>query len=703
MKNTPDMKKGFAMRRDRMLALAFLGTGMALLAGCSGGGAGNDSTGTTGPQGAALKGTVMGGQQPVVGSTVTIFAVGTTGNGSAATSLGSATTDAKGNWSISVACGSAADQVYVVATGGNAGFAGANAQLGMMAALGNCGPAATATTVNINEVTTIAASYALAQFISISGSSPNEVVNIGASSTNATGIANAMAIATTNLADFNTGKVPASLPAGVTAPSATLYSLANLIAACVNSTGGTAGDATACGTLFTDATPSGGTAPTNTLQAALDIALNPSNNVAALFNDVPASPVFAGGLGSAPNDWSLALQYQPTDLQATAASAGSQPASYGLAIDGSGNAWVTMFDGAKVVKVGPTGTAVSPSGGYTATGAVTQTWDLAIDPAGNVWVTNYTSPAGTNSGLGSVVKLSGADGSDLSSGGFAGGGVINHASAVAFDGTSASFKAYVTDLDSTSDANRGLLVQVDPATGALVNSTDVNLNKAKALAIDGNQNIWVADELTTTGNVKGAMTEVPEASFTPGPQITTGGVFAPYQVAIDQGNNVWLANDGANSTGTGNSVSKFNNSGTAISPTAGFSTGGSKVNSPWGLAIDGANNVWVAVQSNVSSPAGFTGGVLEMTSAGTLVGPSGFVGLTGGLKGATGPVSQPSSIAIDASGNVWVGTNSSKVVFNAGTSSSAGSISGGISTGLTVVIGAAAPVKTPMIGVPAAP
>ncbi len=72
-----------------------------------------------------------------------------------------------------------------------------------------------------------------------------------------------------------------------------------------------------------------------------------------------------------------------------------------------------------------------------------------------------------------------------------------------------------------------------------------------------------------------------------------GGLSNPYGIAIDGAGNVWAANNGGNS----NSVSEFNSSGTPISGSNGYVSNG--LLEPYGIAIDGSGNVWVA--SDLSS------------------------------------------------------------------------------------------------------
>ena len=113
------------------------------------------------------------------------------------------TTDANGSFTITGDYNCTPNtQVYLYALGGNPG-AGINSAAGLLAALGNC-PAsgsflASLPFVQVNEVTTIAAAYAMAGFAT-------DATHVSSSGTPLaqTGIANAFANAT-NLADITTG------------------------------------------------------------------------------------------------------------------------------------------------------------------------------------------------------------------------------------------------------------------------------------------------------------------------------------------------------------------------------------------------------------------------------------------------------------------------------------------------------------------
>ena len=255
-----------------------------------------------------LSGSLHGGQQPVAGASIQLFAVASTDAGAATPLLGSpVSSDRHGLFTITglYTCPSAATQVYLTAVGGNPGLPGTinNAASGLMASLGPCGSLSAQTHVVLNEVTTIATVWSLAPFMS-------SYQRIGASPANQ-GLLEAAAATINQLVDLSTGLGPGpALPMGATAPIAKLNMLADMLAICINSVGGVAGDGSPCGRLFAASTPTGYSVPTNVLEAALQIAKNPSSNVSALYDLVSPFAPFQPTLSAAPADWTLSISNQ---------------------------------------------------------------------------------------------------------------------------------------------------------------------------------------------------------------------------------------------------------------------------------------------------------------------------------------------------------------------------------------------------------
>ena len=272
----------------------------ALLAGCGYSGPTNANTPV------ALSGNVHGGMQAVSGSTIQLYAAGTDGDGSVALPLLSSTvkTDSNGNFTIPAAygCPSASSPVYVVASGGSPGTeASNNPDLVLAAVLGPCEKLSASTPVSVNEVTTVGSVSPLAAYM-------NDAKHLGSASGDAAFLT---AVATVpEFINSTQGSTPGTPTAtSYFAESAKLNSLADALAACVNSSGGSAGDGSPCGQLFAAATPAGGSAPSDTLTAALRIAQNPKNHVANIYSLAVASPPFAPALTTPPTDWALALSY----------------------------------------------------------------------------------------------------------------------------------------------------------------------------------------------------------------------------------------------------------------------------------------------------------------------------------------------------------------------------------------------------------
>ena len=286
-------------------------------------------------------GVVSGAGLPVSGAAIQLWAVGTGGDASSATPLlsGTLTTSdgsgvANGNanggnrsntlpagaFTLTGAyvCPTASTPVYLTATGGNPGLAsGTNPQLALMTFVGNCGALGAAPAVVLNEVTTVATVAALGGYMTVAGSfgalsyntiTTNANVRKAFPDDSAPFAQNALKV--TQYANLQTGRAPGpALPAGHGASTAVLVSLANTLAACVHSTGGAAGDGSACGKLFTYASFPGKSIPTDTVAAAVAVLQNPSqlylqnpgystDTTCNLWSLGSASPVFAGGATS---------------------------------------------------------------------------------------------------------------------------------------------------------------------------------------------------------------------------------------------------------------------------------------------------------------------------------------------------------------------------------------------------------------------
>jgi hypothetical protein len=141
----------------------------------------------------ALSGIAHGGPNPIVGGIVTLYATSNSPYGSAAgTALGTAVTGLDGGFTfVAPAVCTAGQQAYVTVQGGNPG-GGSNPNYRLVAALGPCANISAATTIWVDEASTVAAAYALRPFASVgAGVGPSTLaVNIGAPANNnaATGV-----------------------------------------------------------------------------------------------------------------------------------------------------------------------------------------------------------------------------------------------------------------------------------------------------------------------------------------------------------------------------------------------------------------------------------------------------------------------------------------------------------------------------------
>ena len=297
------MQKAFS----RLFAIIVPATAMSVLslAGCATSATNGPST-PMGPVSHTVSGSVHGGQQPVTGSTIALYAAGKSGLFSQPRSMltSSVITDSLGNFDITgkYQC-QPADQVYIVAAGGNAG-SGENGSLVLMAALGPCSDLSASTFIVINEVTTVASAFALTGFM-------NSIQEVGADySVPAQAHALAAAFADVKtLVDVSQGFALQTSTGNGIVPFATINSLADSMSACVNATA----LSPSCINLFSFTLGFHTGPPQDTTQAVINLAKAPAGNAAAIWLLAPANPPFLPTLTSAPSTYAIVVQH-PSDV-----------------------------------------------------------------------------------------------------------------------------------------------------------------------------------------------------------------------------------------------------------------------------------------------------------------------------------------------------------------------------------------------------
>ena len=380
-----------------LFSLAVLGT-----TGCSMMNQGSSASSPSTLTAQSIQGRVIGGQQPVVGATIQLYAAGTaTGYGAGATALltTSVTTNSNGEFTITGDYSvSTPSYFYIVSTGGSPGNGNPpNPDIVLMAAISGC----TATTglssslfININEVTTAAAVLELQPFIAAPTGIVGAPVLIGAPAANYNDLRAAFENVS-SLAAISTGAVVN--PAG--SKGKLINTLADILASCVNSDP-TSPTPNNCSNLFSYATPSSDTAATDTVQAAWYIAQNPTTNVSALFGLVPPSPPFVA-LSSVPASFAVSA---PTDLVGCiAVLGGSAVTSTGSTVVSGGDLGIYPTTGAAVTGF----TFSSPTGPGIVTGAPA-TVHLADSVAQN-GQTDLLNAYNYAAGLTSTENLTGQD------------------------------------------------------------------------------------------------------------------------------------------------------------------------------------------------------------------------------------------------------------------------------------------------------
>lgn len=572
----------------------------------------------------------------------------------AAERLAATTTDSDGSFTVDIrTIQRATSVVYVLATapGGSA-----STDTATFAAI----LPTDAETVTLNERSTVAAGYALAQFTDadgVAGADP--------------GLPNA-ALMAANLVDAETGDYGAVLTSSPNGTETTALpaftSLANMLSACVL-------DTAACTTLIDEAGTRADERPVDTFRAFSAIARDPGAVVAPLYD---LSQVVAGGrpgLTEQPSAWTLALRFDGDGQTLDGPGA--------FAVDPEGNVWVNNnyeYNGDPeqptcasdlLLKFSPDGQMV---GKYSGGGLSGSGFGIAFDPSGQLWLSNFgfAGEGCTEQPPHNSLSLFTIEGEPLSP---------------ETTGFTAGNLAWPQGMDVTAS---GDVWTANCQTGTVTVYPGGDPEQAKTLDGGLEQAFGVVDtgsHVVVSGIANSSVAVFDYDGTLLGGAPLSGDAFVlPMGVAADADGNVWVANSGSTtlpcperpiSSGPTGSVALIAADGQTV--TGPFSGGG--VTRPWGIATDGNGNVWVAnfADQRVSAFCGTSPETCPGDlSTGDAISPDdtgyGFDGLV-----------RNTGLIVDPSGNLWVANNWEEVPLQTNP--------GGHQ--LVTFIGIAAPVEVP--------
>ena len=673
------MKSGIA----KILLFSCLAATISLLSGCPSSGSGN----TTVIYGVVSTG---GGSTPIAigGAAITIYQV----QSGALSVVTQTTSDGSGHFTVKVPSNLANTTTnpityYAVAS--------KSPSIQLMASLGT-GPISA---VRINELTTVASAYAFAQlfrsdYLVAANALPMSI---------AAGMAE-------NLVSAQTGSASTVIqtsPNGYeTNTWSALGTLANVLAAC------TQGISNACSNLFALTPNASGVTPTTTLQAIVNIALNPAVNVSGIYNlgNVVTSYVPALNANQAPNSSAPLQKLDAWTMAVKVNNSGSSSCPFGgpanLAFDANGYAWINNnvvqgqpYSSNCLMVLKPNGQPAdgllnTPNSPITGGGIYGSAFGVAVDKLGYIWSGNfgwggppYWPPSG------SVTKLSALGVPISPDTGYISG--LTRVQGLAVDQSNNIWMA--------SYGNNAIVVYPNQITNP-VSYVDSNVQPF-GMAISSDGYAWVTYQGSNTVSKlrysNGGITKL----FT----VTLANGSVPKGIAVDSLGNAWVAAGGTST------VYVINPSGTIIGT---YTDQG--LNGPWGVSLDAKGNAWVAnfgtedwtsrysiVQlcgATGNCPAGISMGTAITPSTGYTLPSAGSQVLLNSGEPLYGPGKLPSYLPLmrmtsanpDMAGNIWAANNwkppgAYDLLVNPG------------GDGMVIFIGVAAPTKAPSLGPAQAP
>ena len=354
----------------------------------------------------------------------------------------------------------------------------------------------------------------------------------------------------------------------------------------------------------------------------------------------------------------------------------------GVAVDGASNIYIVDTANRRIRKVNASngnistiagsGTSGFGGDGGAATSAMFENPSgVAVDGDGNFYIadTNNRRIRKVDASNGNISTIAGSAIAGLSGdGGAATSATLNNPRGVAADGTG---NFYIADTDNHRilkvDASTG---NISTIAGSLTSgfggdggaATSATLNNPRGVAVDGAGNLYIADAANhrirkvdaSTGNISTVAGSGTSGFGGDGGAATSATLNNPRGVAVDGAGNLYIA-DAANHRIRKVDASTGNISTVAGSGTSGFGGDGgpaasAQVNSPRGVAVDGAGNLYIADTLNhrIRKVDASTGNILTVAGTGT----SGFSGDGGPASAAR--LTSPFGVAVDGAGNLYI-------------------------------------------------
>jgi len=653
------------------------------------------------------------------------------------------------------------EPVYIYSYGGNATggnpVTNPNTGIVLLAILGVCPANLTSNTGNfssgstalqyiyVNEVSTVAAAYVFQPFTTTATTAAlSSAIYVGTSGTGQAqvGIENAaltagqlydvqgggtlssVLVGEGHVANFQTQsetiEFVGGLPVLITTPNAgngivpqaTIDTLANILAGCVDSTGATA---TQCTTLFANTTETGdintgNIIPTDTARAAINLARYPAGNnstthtptsVTAIYGLSTGTVPYTPHLTARPNDFTLGILYPFDEVGGYGSANSDVEKAESIAVDNVGQIWITAQAGGNgSTNPSPSADRWSPLGVVNTTNNTSANGNymygyVSIDGNNNAWTGNAASTSSilfagsagnfkTTYGAGyttayTVVATNAGDAYFFASNA---GGTTTPVTGPTYDtfGSSEMWEyatggALLSNSARCNGTNRAFVYYcISQSSGTTIFPAGDYVAHGAIESTAAGGNLWLTSEnadliarVTPTGSALWTVNTAKQPEFP----------------AIDAGGNGWIPGYEA---GEVYKVTAAGTSTTLTSGTTGANPTGATLVFPFGAAVDGNNNVWITNRCGPNNTCGtvtdsstiveINGSNNQAISPPTNYSPIFYSTTNASIKELTDPL----NIAIDPSGNIWI----TDYVGTTGNGS------------VVEIVGAAAPVVTPL-------